>query len=103
MADSRNTVLTALEEAFPRSDASELLEVLDRYGVETYEKERDRVHLAIIQLAAGEADWLTSFVQAAKVDYRDVLFWAAHGPLSPEEGAHLRDSLRRLLKRWKTK
>ena len=58
-----------------------MLELLDRYGVESYERERERVQLAILKLSEGNEKKLREFVAVAKRDYRDVLFWSEN----PEE------------------
>ena len=58
-----------------------MLELLDDYGVESYERERERVQLAILKLSEGNEEKLREFVAVAKRDYRDVLFWAEY----PEE------------------
>ena len=58
-----------------------VLEFLDTYGVESYERERERVQLAILNLSKGDEEKLREFVAVAKRDYRDVLFWADN----PEE------------------
>ncbi len=58
-----------------------MLERLDMYGVEPYERERERVQLAILKLSAGNEEKVREFVAVAKRDYRDVLFWAEY----PEE------------------
>lgn len=58
-----------------------MLELLDSYGVESYERERERVQLAILRLSEGSEEKLREFVAVAKRDYRDVLFWADN----PEE------------------
>jgi hypothetical protein len=50
--------------------------ILDEYGTEPYEQERERVQLAILKLAEGEIDKLLHFTRAAKGDFRDVLYWA---------------------------
>jgi predicted Fe-Mo cluster-binding NifX family protein len=57
------------------------LELLDTYGVESYEHERERVQLAILKLSEGNEEKLREFVAVAKRGYRDVLFWAEN----PEE------------------
>ena len=53
-----------------------MLELLGSYGVESYERERERVQLAILKLSEGNEEKLHEFVAVAKRDYRDVLFWA---------------------------
>jgi hypothetical protein len=58
-----------------------VLELLDSYGVESYERECERVQLAILKLSGGNEEKLREFVAIAKRDYRDILFWADN----PEE------------------
>lgn len=58
-----------------------MLELIDRYGVESYERERERVQLAILKLSAASEDKVREYMAVAKRDYRDVLFWAEY----PEE------------------
>ena len=63
-------------------DRGQVREALASYGVEAYEREPDRVRLAILKLSDGEVAKVLSLVSAAKQDYRDVLMWAEY----PEEG-----------------
>ena len=81
MAHSRDEVVAVIKKTFPESVHARLLELLDTYGVESYERERERVQLAILKLSEGNEEKLREFVAVAKRDYRDVLFWAE----SPEE------------------
>jgi hypothetical protein len=81
MAHSRDEVVAAIRATFPESSRSCVLELLDTYGVESCERERERVQLAILKLSAGSEEKLSEFVAVAKRDYRDVLFWAEN----PEE------------------
>ncbi len=97
---TRDNVLAAVRASFPHNDAATILSVLDLYGTEPYEREKERVQLAIVALAAGDEDKLLYFVQCAKTDYRDVLHWHASGPLSAEEGARARQAALDLIKRW---
>src|SRR6266581_8316593 len=81
MARSRDEVLAAVQKAFPESSWAYVVDLLDNYGVEPYERERERVQLAILKLSAGNEEKVREFVAVAKRDYRDVLFWAEY----PEE------------------
>ncbi|HEV3243355.1 MAG TPA: hypothetical protein VGZ31_02970 [Chthoniobacterales bacterium] len=81
MARSRDEVLAAVQKAFPESSQTQVLESLDNYGIESYERERERVQFAILKLSEGNEEKLREFVVVAKRDYRDVLFWAEN----PEE------------------
>ena len=47
--------------------------LLERYGVESYEREPERVRLAALKLAGGDVEALHRHVETAKTDYRDVL------------------------------
>src|SRR6266403_1792436 len=81
MARSRDEVVAAIKATFPESSRARVLELLDSYGVESYERERERVQLAILKLSEGNEEKLREFVAVAKRDYRDVLFWTEN----PEE------------------
>lgn len=81
MPHSREDVIAAVGSAFPRADESAIIALLDTYGSEAHERERERVQLAIINLSEGDEDKLRYFLSVAKQDYRDVLFWSEH----PEE------------------
>ena len=81
MARTRDEVVAAVESSFATTNSARVLELLDTYGVESYERERERVQLAILKLSAGSEEKLREFVAVAKRDYRDVLFWAEY----PEE------------------
>src|SRR4051794_11534320 len=76
MANSRDEVLAVIQSAFPESSQARVHELLDGYGPEPYERERERVQLAILKLSEGNEEKLREFVAVAKRDYRDVLFWA---------------------------
>ena len=52
-----------------------MLAALDRYGTESYHREIVRVQHAILDLAKGDPEHLEAMVQAAVIDYRDVLLW----------------------------
>ena len=81
MPHSRDEVVAVVQKSFPETSRSRVLELLDTYGVESYERERERVQLAILKLSEGNEGKLREFVAVAKRDYRDVLFWAEN----PEE------------------
>ena len=77
----RDEVVASIQATFPKERCPRVLELLDTYGVELYERERERVQLAILKLSDGNEEKVREFVAVAKRDYRDVLFWAEH----PEE------------------
>jgi hypothetical protein len=80
-ASGRDAVIAAIQNAFPERDWGQVLVLVDTYGVESYERERERVQLAILKLSKGNEEKLREFVAVAKQDYRDVLLWADN----PEE------------------
>ena len=53
MAHSRGEVFAVVQKTFPESAHARVLELLDDYGVESYERERERVQLAILKLSEG--------------------------------------------------
>jgi hypothetical protein len=81
MSHTREEVIEVVQKTFPRESWSSVIELLDSYGIESYERERERVQPAILKLSEGNEDKLREFVAVAKRDYRNVLFWADN----PEE------------------
>src|SRR6266436_5118577 len=81
MPHTRDEVVAVVQKTFPEGAHARVLKLLDSYGVESYERERERVQLAILKLSEGNEEKLREFVAVAKRDYRDVLFWAEN----PEE------------------
>jgi hypothetical protein len=75
MPHSRDEVVAVVRNSFPESAHARVIELLDTYGVESYERERERVQLAILKLSGGSEEKMREFVAVAKRDYRDVLFW----------------------------
>ena len=100
MPYSRAQVMTAVRATFPRADSNAILAILDEYGVESYQRERDRVQLAIVNLSEGDEAKLRYFVDVAKQDYRDVLFWSDRPDEAkidtPEKRRQLREMLAKL-------
>ena len=100
MINTRDDVIAAVQAAFPGRDPAAILGVLDLYGTQSHERERERVHLAVVALSDGNEDKLLHFIQAAKTDYRDVLHWHASGPLPESEGRKLQQDARTLIEKW---
>jgi predicted Fe-Mo cluster-binding NifX family protein len=73
---TRELVMEKAKDVFPKEDVSKIMSILDEYGVESYEQERERVQLAILKLSEGDMKELKESVKAAKQDYRDVLAYA---------------------------
>jgi len=77
-----------------------VLELLDSYGVEPYEQERERVQLAILKLSGGSEEKLREFVAVAKRDYRDVLFWAEHPDKARLDTPEKRERVRKMFEKF---
>ena len=76
--ETRDLVISKVKELFPLEDPDAILEILDRYGLETYERERDRVQCAVLWLSKGEMGRLLKYIDTAKGDYRDVLLYSQY-------------------------
>jgi hypothetical protein len=74
-------VIDKVRKEFPPEENDEVLEILSSYGTEDYEREKERVLLAILDLSKGKVEAVRELVDRAKKDYRDVLFWSEY----PEE------------------
>jgi hypothetical protein len=72
----KELVLAKIEQMFTEAERAEVLRLLAQYGQD--EREAERVHLAILKLCGGDKSQLQGLVEAAKVDYRDVLLWAEY-------------------------
>jgi hypothetical protein len=75
---SRADVERVVRREFPASEFSEILVILDEYGVEDYQRERDRIQLAVLKLARGNRENLRREIEGAKYDYRDTLLSAEY-------------------------
>ena len=75
---TREELLAEVVRVFPDQDPASVIAVLDEYGIESYERERERVQRAIVHLSKGDYGRLQHFTRVAKRDYRDVLFWAEY-------------------------
>jgi hypothetical protein len=70
---NRNDVVRVIRRDFPGLSEGDILAVLDLYGKASWERERDRVQLAILKLADGDLKALKRHTEAACCDYRDIL------------------------------
>ena len=75
---TREMVLDKVNQVFPHSNLEDILSVLDLYGADSYEIERERVQLDILKLSEGKEDKLLDNLEAAKRDLRDVIAWAEY-------------------------
>ncbi len=100
MPFTRDDVLAAVRASFADSDSATILALLDSYGTEPHEREKERVQVAMIELSAGSKQKLIYMIDIAKKDYRDVLAWKELGPLSKADGEKLQNDARSLIERW---
>ena len=61
MPHTRDEVVAVVQKTFPETSCSRVLELLDSYGVESYERERERVQLAILKLSEGNEEKLSAY------------------------------------------
>jgi hypothetical protein len=66
-------------------ERARVLTELQKFGPEAYEREVERVRLAILKLCDARTERVIELVAVAKRDYRDVLMWAEY----PGEGQAL--------------
>src|SRR5947209_19917692 len=100
MPHSRDEVVAGVQKSFPESAYSRVLELLDTYGVESYERERERVQLAILKLSDGNEEKLREFVAVAKRDYRDVLFWVEYPEESKLDTPEKRERVKKMFEKF---
>ena len=97
---ARDEVVAVVRKTFPETAHARVLELLDTYGVESYERERERVQLAILKLSDGNEEKLREFVAVAKRDYRDVLFWAENPEEARLDTPEKRERVRKMFEKF---
>lgn len=105
---SRDLVLKKLHDCFPDPHTeADALAALGVYGRESWHRERDRVHLAILKQCEGNLERLRGLVHLADRDYRDALVGAeflgeiqASSKATQEELAAIRRRDREQYERW---
>ena len=108
LAPSRELVLKKLRDCFPDTTAArEALSILDTYGSESWQRERERVQLALLRSAAGDIEKLRLYTRGAQSDYRDTLIPAefyeesqASSKTPPQEMVAIRNRDRENYERW---
>ena len=100
MMRSREQVVASVQAAFPKESRARVLELLDSYGVESYERERERVQLDILKLSAGSEEKVREYVAVAKRDYRDVLFWAENPEEATLDTPEKRERVRKMFEKF---
>ena len=97
---SRDEVAASVQATFPMSSWARVLELLDSYGVDPHERERERVQLDIVKLSAGSEEKVREYVAVAKRDYRDVLFWAEYPEESRLDTPEKRKRVRKMFEKF---
>ncbi len=69
----REDVSALAQETFPNEDLQTVLDIVDEYGKQPFEIDRERVQIAVIRLSEGNVDRLRKLVVDAKRDYRNIL------------------------------
>jgi len=100
MPHTHDEVVAVVQKTFPESNWENVIQLLDEYGVEPYERERERVQLAILKLSEGNEEKLGEFVAVAKRDYRDVLFWAEYPEESRLDTPEKRERVRKMFEKF---
>ena len=65
------------ERLFESSSANGIIKLLDQYEC-TNDDGRARVQMACLKLSEGNIDKLKHYVEQARMDFRDVLYWAEY-------------------------
>jgi hypothetical protein len=100
MMHSRDEVIASVRATFPVESWGHVLEMLDSYGVKSYERERERVQLDIVKLSGGSEEKVRKYVAVAKRDYRDVLFWAEYPEESRLDTPEKRERVRKMFEKF---
>src|SRR2546430_11974677 len=100
MPHTRDDGVAVVRRSFPERDCARVLELLDAFGAEPYERERERVQIAILKLSAGNEEKLREFVAVAKRDYRDVLFWAENPDEARLDTPEKRERVRKMFEKF---
>ncbi len=70
---TRKDVLRVIRRDFPDVPESDVLAILEQYRLDDWNREVDRVHLAVLKLSNGKLKALRDYTDLACDDYRDVL------------------------------
>ena len=93
-------VIASVQARFPAGSWERVLALLETYGVESYEREHERVQLALLKLSSGSEEKLREYVAVAKEDYRDILLWADSPDESRMDTPERKKQVRKLLAKF---
>ena len=90
-------VLDQIAKEFPATEQTSVTELLSSYSG----PESGRVTWDILKLSNGSLENVPRFVQAAQVDYRDVLYWAEYYENDPMlRGRDPKQLVEEILAKW---
>ena len=87
-----------LQQWFAPEEWPQARRLLQQYGAQDWEREADRVRLALLKLSEGNLEQLRVWLQTAQQDYRDVLVGAEYREQSQFDSWNLDDAGKRALK-----
>ena len=87
-----------MRQLFSRQQWPQVRQLLQEYGSNDWEREVDRVRLALLKLSAGDVEKLRAWLETAKQDYRDVLVGAEYPEQMELDSWNLDENGRRELK-----
>lgn len=76
-----DAVLRRIGELYGDGERAKVADLLEVYGTEPWERERERVLLGVLLLSGSDSDRVGELISCARKDYRDILLWAEY----PEE------------------
>jgi hypothetical protein len=91
--DPSESLEHAIASVFPKADPGGIGKLLRRAVPPGGEPLAERVLLACVLLSAGDLGKLGHYLREARLDSRDVLYWAFH--YDDEAPAHMRGHLKR--------
>ncbi len=71
-----DSTVAVVRDTFAEEQVPVILALLREYGTEEFHHEPDRVHRAIVKLGQGRVDHIRRYLNVAKADYRDVLYYS---------------------------
>src|SRR5437762_8779656 len=71
--------LERISKEFPASEQAAVAELLSGYSG----PEGERIAWDVLQLSKGSLESIRHYLQAARTDYRDVLYWAEYYEIDP--------------------
>ena len=74
----RKDLINAIEVLFPEEERKLVLNLLDEYQTGIWKESSERVKMAVLVLSEGSIEKLKEFVEEAKRDYRNVLYWSEY-------------------------